>query len=146
MKKSAKHFTRTKQRPAGGASLLLVIASAFGLVALIWGVFQLYLVMGGSREVRNAVDAGALNLSKRIFELRIPTDPSYNDVADSNGQIGMSNINRGWGKAYLINANAQQMQSDNQVGPAAISNADSAFQTAENLNNTLFGEVTCRQK
>jgi hypothetical protein len=146
MTKARKQFSLTKQRTTSGASLLLVIACAFGLIAMVWGVFQLYLVLGGSREVRNAVDAGALNLSKRIFELRVPTDPAFSDVADSNGHIGMSNINRVWGKAYLINANTQQMQSDNQLGQAAQGNADAAYQTAENINNALFAEVTCRQK
>ncbi len=136
----------TQVRTASGASLYLVIASAVGLVALLYGAFQLYMIMGGSREVRNAVDAGALNLSKRIFELRVPTDPAYSDVADTNGHIGMSNINRVWGKAYLINANAQQMQVDNQLGPAALGNADASYQTAQNLNNALFAEVSCRQK
>src|ERR1700722_5511612 len=101
MKQITKKFIYNNQRTAGGASLFLVILSAFGLIVLVWGVFQVYLVLGGSREVRNSVDAGALNLSKRIFELRVPVDPNYQDVADSNGQIGMSNINRVWGKAYL---------------------------------------------
>jgi hypothetical protein len=145
MRESRKPHNKIEKRSSSGASLYLVIACAFALIALIWGVFQLYLVMGGSREVRNAVDAGALNLSKRIFELRVPADPSYRDVADSNGQVGMSNINRVWGKAYLINANAQQMQADGQLGNSALGNADSAYQTAENINNSLFAEVSSRK-
>jgi len=137
---------RRRQRTAAGASLILVIFCALGLVALVVGVFQLYRLMGGSREVRNAVDAGALNLSKRIFELRVPADSNYNDVADSNGQVGMSNINRVWGKAYLINANIQQMQADGQLGPAGLGNGDAAYQAAQNINDQLYQEVSCRQK
>jgi hypothetical protein len=149
MQNHRRHQIKSRQkgrgaRTAAGASLILVIFCALGLIALVWGVFQLYLVLGGSREVRNAVDAGALNLSKRVFELRVPTDGVYGDVADSNGQIGMSNINRVWGKAYLINANVQQMQADGQLGDAAQGNAEAAYQSAENINNTLFAAVTCR--
>lgn len=135
----------TTKRTASGASIYLVVICAFALIALVYGVFQLFLVMGGSREVRNSVDAGALNLSKRIFEIRVPASPEFTDVADSQGQVGMSNINRVWGKAYLINGNAQEMQIDNQLGPAALGNADTAYQAAENINNTLFGAVTSRQ-
>jgi hypothetical protein len=130
-----------KQRSTYGASLYLIIACGFGLVLLIYALFQLSMIMGGSRQVRNAVDAGALNVSKRMMEIRVPVDPNYADVADTNGKVGMSNINRLWGKAYLINANIEEMQKSQQLGPKASGNGDTSYQIAQRLNDALFAEI-----
>lgn len=129
------------RRTTRGASLYLIIACGFGLVLLIYGLFQLSMIMGGSRQVRNAVDAGALNVSKRMMEIRVPTNENYADVADTQGKIGMSNVNRLWGKAYLINANIEDMQKNSQLGPKASTNGDSAYQSAQRINDALFTEL-----
>ncbi len=133
--------SKRARRRQSGASLLLIIACAFGLVLLIYGLFQLTMIMGGSRQVRNAVDAGALNVSKKMMEIRVPTDPKYADVADTNGKFGMSNVNRLWGKAYLINANLEEMQKSGRAGPAASGNGDTAYQIAQTVNDQLFAEL-----
>ncbi|HND69231.1 MAG TPA: hypothetical protein PL112_20670, partial [Candidatus Obscuribacter sp.] len=78
-------------RQARGAALGLVIVSAFLLVACIFGLFQLSMLMGGSRQVRNAVDAGVLNISKRIVEVKIPVTDKFKDVGDSTGSVSLSN-------------------------------------------------------
>jgi len=134
-------YRENAKRSQSGASLLLIIACAFGLVLLIYGLFQLSMIMGGSRQVRNAVDAGALNVSKKMMEIRVTTDPKYADVSDTNGKVGMSNVNRLWGKAYLINANLEEMQKSGRAGPSASSNGDTAYQLAQNVNDQLFNEL-----
>jgi hypothetical protein len=130
-------------RSQRAASLILVIACGFGLMALIYGLFSLAMFLGGSRQVRNAADAGALNVSRKMMDIRVPTDPKYADVADTNGKVGMSNVNRLWGKAYLINANLEEMQKSGQAGPKASGNGDSAYQIAQTVNDTLYSEIAC---
>ncbi|MBA4075367.1 MAG: hypothetical protein C0508_10005, partial [Cyanobacteria bacterium PR.023] len=66
-----------KRRSQRAASLILVIACGFGLMALIYGLFTLAMFLGGSRQVRNAADAGALNVSRKMMDIRVPTDPKY---------------------------------------------------------------------
>lgn len=129
-------------RQARGAALGLVIVSAFLLVACILGLFQLSMLMGGSRQVRNAVDAGVLNISKRIVEVKIPVTEKFTDVADSTGSVSLSNVNRIWGKAYLINANAEAMKADGQANSDTQAGADGAYALARNLNDALFNQVS----
>lgn len=125
-----------------GAALGLVIASTVVIVLLILALFQMGMLMGGSRQVRNAVDAGVLNLSTRIMEVRVPVSADYRDVADSTGNVGLSNINRIWGKAYLVNANQESMQTAGQSTGASQAAAQTAFQSAQSMNNTLYGRLT----
>ncbi|MDP3510297.1 MAG: hypothetical protein Q8T09_20170 [Candidatus Melainabacteria bacterium] len=139
---SSKHSkNRKKRRSETAASLILVIACGFGLMALIYGLFSLAMFLGGSRQVRNAADAGALNVSRKMMDIRVPTDPKYADVADTNGKVGMSNVNRLWGKAYLINANLEEMQKSGQAGPKATGNGDAAYQIAQTVNDNLYSEL-----
>jgi hypothetical protein len=130
-----KSYSRT--RNAKGAGFIVIIICAFALIALIWGAFQLMLVMGGSREVRNAVDTAVLNVSKHATDLEVPTPAGFDDVANSNGQVSISNISRIWGKAFLINANQQEMLNDQQASNSALANADNAYQATQNTNNAL---------
>ena len=106
-----KHLRRNR-----GASILLIVMAGFLLVAMAYGMFQLAMLLGGSRQVRNTTDAAVLNIARRITDVRVGTNPAYADVADSNGQVGVSNINRVWGKAYLISANIDEMAKNGQLG------------------------------
>lgn len=135
------HKCKAPQRNHGAATGL-VIVSTFLLIICIVGLFQLSMIMGGSRQVRNAVDAGVLNISKRIIEVKVPANPQYKDVADSTGNVGISNINRIWGKAYLVNANAESMKADGQAGSNTETAAEAAFGHAKNLNDMLFNKVS----
>jgi hypothetical protein len=101
-----------KIRGNKGASLGLIAMGALLVIIAIFAAFQLALYMGGSRELRNSVDAAALNVSKRMIEVKVKPDPMYNDIADSTGNVGLMNINRLWAKAYLINANQEAMQKE----------------------------------
>lgn len=125
-----------------GAALGLVIICAFLIVLSIWGLFQMGMVMGGSRQVRNGVDAGVLNISKRIIEVKVPAQDKYVDVADSTGNVGMSNINRVWGKAFLINANTEAMTQDGQASGTTTAAAEGAFDQAKAINDQLFNRVS----
>ncbi len=131
----------SRTRNAKGAGLIVVIICAFALIALIWGAFQLMLTMGGSREVRNAVDTAVLNVSKHAPDLDVPAPGGFGDVANSNGGVSISNIARVWGKAFLINANFQEMKNDQQNGNSAEIDADNAYQATQNTNNALASRL-----
>lgn len=133
MRKSARRET--------GSSVFLIALFALVLVALVWVGFEYVMMLRHSRQARNTVDAAVLNIAKRAPESRIPCDVLYNDVADSDGKVGLSNINRVWGKAYLINANVQDMRDEEVASDDAVSHADTAYKIAEWMNNRLQAKL-----
>lgn len=141
----SQHATRKMRRKERGASILLIVMAAFLLTAMAYGMFQLAMLLGGSRQVRNTTDAAVLNIARRITDVRVATQPAYTDVADSNGLIGVSNINRVWGKAYLISANIDEMAKNGQLGNgSAQGNGEVAYQVAKNINDELYDQVSSR--
>lgn len=117
-------------------TLLIIIA--------LGAAFQLMIYLGGSQELKNSVDAGSLNVAMRASEIRVPAPPEggYSDVADCNGRVGLSNINRVWGKAYLINANAQEMGNNGYSNDAVSESSRSAYNLATRLNDQLYNALT----
>jgi len=128
-------------RTRRGASIILVALCAIGLVILVYLSFHLALIMGGSREVRNAVDAAVLNVGKRVPQLKVPAN-IFADCADSAGFIGMSNISRVWGKAYLINANVEGMRYEGLLTGSASDAADKVYSAAQQVNDNLRAQLT----
>ena len=129
-----------------GASLVIVVALLFLLLTIGVATFQLAMLLGGSRELRHSVDAAVLNVSKRATENKVPCGlgTGYDDVADSTGMVGLSNINRLWGKAYLINANEESMLKAGYSSGDSASNASAAFTAAQQLNDSLFNMLTSK--
>lgn len=130
------------RRNSQGASMIVVAIAAGFLIILLFIVFQFLTLTSGSREVRNAVDAAALNVSKRVGELRVKLDDQFNDVGDSCGQVSIANINRVWGKAYLINANAEAMTKEGTTNQYTAQNADEAYRMAQTANDRLVNSIT----
>jgi hypothetical protein len=124
-----------------GASILLVAACAVLLIFAAYFGFRYCMLLGGSNEVRNAVDAAALNVSKRASEIKVPATGTYNDCGDNYHQIGLANINRVWGKAFLINANQQDMLQTGTAGGASGGNAETAYAQAQNINDLLAQQL-----
>ena len=149
MKRIKKSFRRVGEsglRRSRGASFALVIAGAFLLLVVGVAAFQLAMYLGGSRELRHSVDAAVLNVSKRATENKVlcGVGTGYDDVADSTGMVGLSNINRVWGKAYLINANEDSMVKGGYGSGASSANASAAFLGAQQLNDNLFNMLTSK--
>jgi hypothetical protein len=134
-----------RRRLSRGASLALVIAFAGFLIVCAIAALQLSNMFGASEEARNGVDAGALNVAVRAVEVKVPPQSIYGDCADTSGGIGMTNINRVWGKSLLINANVQSMTNEKQAGETALSNAQQAFAGAQTINNELFTTLTSKE-
>ncbi len=133
-------------RSSSGASLALVAVCAFVLVLFMVFCFRLIMYLGGVQELNNTADAAALNVAKRAMDVR--TSPSvtdygyiYNDCCDSQGLIGLHNINRVWGKAYMINANVEEMTANQQNSNAATDAANNAFVAAQAINDDLYAQV-----
>lgn len=138
---SSNRLHRKNNRTARGASIILVALCAVGLVILIYLSFHMTLILGGSREVRNAVDAAVLNVSKRVPQLKVKPN-IFVDCADSAGGIGMSNISRVWGKTFLINANVEGMRYDGMLTSAASDAADKSYSAAQQVNDNLRADLT----
>jgi len=142
MRKAKLHNTRKTSLRERGVSLVLVVVSAGFLIILVFIAFQFYTLNSSSREVRNAVDAAALNVSKQVSTLKVNISDHFSDVSDKGGLVGMSNINRVWGKAYLINANAEAIQKEGLANSYTTQNADEAYRIARQANDSLVDAVT----
>jgi hypothetical protein len=134
-------LSRRTMRTKRGASLALVAACAAGLMLLIFGCFQIAMLFSGGQDVRNTIDAGALNVSKRVFELKNSPPPDFADCADTTGAVGLANINRVWGKAALETANEVSMETENLSTNVSKQNVTTAFQDAQTLNDNLYGTL-----
>lgn len=131
------------RRNRGSTLGLVAMCALLVILALVAG-FQLMVYFGSSQELKNSVDAGSLNVAMRAAEIRVPAPPAteYDDVADCNGRVGISNINRVWGKAYLINANAEEMNNSGYATSDSATSAKSAYTLATQLNNQLYNALT----
>ncbi|MCA9815821.1 MAG: hypothetical protein KC652_11955 [Cyanobacteria bacterium HKST-UBA01] len=138
----AKPILKKRGRSEKGASIALAAAFFFVCVLLIYFGFNMSVLMGGSRQVRNAVDAAVLNVAKRQIETKVKSNNAFADVADSTGNIGISNINRVWGKALLVNANAEEIQKAGLANGSTMGNAATSYQMAKQLNDGLAEKLT----
>lgn len=131
-------------RSQSGISIILASVCAVLIALLLYLAFHFGILMSGSREVRNAVDASVLNVSRRVNEIRVEPQGVYGDCADTSGTIGMSNINRVWGKAYLINANVESMKKEGLSNPETEQNAGFAYQEAQQTNDDLYSRLVSK--
>ncbi len=137
------HSARThRRRPQLGAVSGMVAVCAFILVLVIVAVVQMSMKMSSSQMVRNSVDAGVLNIATHVPDLKSGTGgANFSDCNDKTGGIGLTNINRVWGKVLLINANAQEMAATGQAGLSSGS-ASTAMSGAEDLTTGLQSKLT----
>ncbi|MBI2809562.1 MAG: hypothetical protein HYX67_01845 [Candidatus Melainabacteria bacterium] len=131
-------------RAKRGSTLGLVAMCTLLIIIALGAAFQLMIYLGSSQELKNSVDAGSLNVAMRASEIRVPAPrvSGYDDVADCNGRVGLSNINRVWGKAYLINANAQDMGNTGYSNGDVSASSKSAYDLATRLNDQLYNALT----
>jgi hypothetical protein len=127
-----------------GATLGLVAALAFVLILIAMALFSLTMLLGGSRETRDAVDSGALNVGKQALSITVSPNSAdeqqFLDVADSNGNFGLKNINRVWGQAMLAAINATAMQAE-APSAQATSDAQSLETAAQDISSRLSQQL-----
>lgn len=132
---------RRSRRRGQQGSLFLVVLLALLCCGLIYLGFQYALYLGASRQVRNAVDASVLNISKRVVEIKVNPNAAYTDCTDTSGTISIATLNRIWAKAYLINANVDEMRHERLETYSAIAAADLAYDMAQQVNDSLSASV-----
>jgi len=135
-------------RQQKGSTLALVAALAFVFVLIGIFLFNMSMLLGGSRETRNAVDAGALNVGKEALTINVsaqtPYEQQFNDVADSSGNFNLCNINRVWAKAMLASINESAMESEAPNTNTALSTADAEILQlgAKSISDRLAQKLT----
>jgi hypothetical protein len=124
----------------GPAELALLNADGSSVKEILICAF-----FGGAKEISNAVDAGTLNVGKKSFEVKVGAQSldekmQFKDLEDSQGQFGLTNINRVWGKALLSAANVAAMSNAEKTAQAQ-NNADKLFSAAEGISNRLADKL-----
>ena len=79
-----------------------------------------------------------------MIEVKVPPDPEYNDCADSTGGVGLTNINRVWAKAYLINANEEAMAKEGYSNGESNGSASTSYQKAQSTNDQLHSMLSSK--
>ena len=133
-------FLDNKKRQTTGATLALLAASSFLFVILGLGFCYLVFLMGGSREARNAHDAGTLNAGKSAPLVQISGTGSENEVygaISESGRYSLKSINRGWGHCLLTMLNSRSMNMKGQGSRASTANEEKAWHAAEAISNRL---------
>jgi hypothetical protein len=141
------------RRHKKGSITAFGVVLAMVLVVLGGGFLFFILFMGGQREVKNAVDAGMLNIGKQVQDnISVTLSPSEDqrcfldvttDTIDSSaigdGKVDLRRINRVWGEAMLMAINADAAGGNAGSG---TSNAQSACQGAKDLSDALSDKLT----
>ena len=67
---------RYLRKSKGSAFAIVAVCALLIIIAIVSG-FRMSVFLGGSQEMKNSVDAGALNVAKRVFEIKAnPTSSS----------------------------------------------------------------------
>lgn len=127
-------------RAQNGGMLPVVLICVAVLVMILVGAFTLSLIFSGEQKVRSVVDAGALMVAQNAPNLKVKPPALYADCADSEGKIGLMNINRVIGKAMMIAMNAQDMKTSGQTG-SSDGSASQALSEAESVEDQVRNKV-----
>lgn len=133
-----------KLRSQVGAMMGIVIASTLVFVILVIGIIQITMLFGGSREVANAVDAGALNTGKQAPTITIDVgggdEGQFDDVSDDS-KFNLKNINRMWAKCLLCLMNEKAMQEEGYSTGQSSGNANKLYTAAQSLSDKLTSKL-----
>ena len=140
------------RRHKKGSITAFGVVLAMVLVVLGGGFLFFILFMGGQREIKNAVDAGMLNIGKQVQDnisvnlngsenqmcfLDVTTDTIDNSKFGDT-KVDLRRINRVWGEAMLMAINAQAAGGDAGSGAG---HAQQACQGAEEISNALADKL-----
>ncbi len=132
-------------RNVKGAIIPLVLVSTLVFIGLGFLFLQTIVCFGSSVEVRNATDAGALNLGRKATTLRVKVEQQaereFEDVAADDGSFGLDNINRVWAVALLAAINVEAMRNNGQSSYEAEEHCRVLFDAASSLARRLNGQL-----
>jgi hypothetical protein len=133
----------TNLRNKNGAMMGFIIVSLIVLIILAVAFFQFSMLIGGNRELANAVDSGTLNTGRLATTVKVEIQPGtfqeqFSDVAEDNGKsFSLESINRMWAKCLLCLMNEKAMESEQSSNSASATHAGSLFQAASNISDRL---------
>ena len=128
-----------------GAMMGIIIGAALVFIIVAIAVVQISMLIGGSREVSNAVDAGTLNAGKKAVQLKTSAnfgdESQYEDLKDESSEFGLTNINRVWAKALLCRMNNKAMKDAGQSTGTSDSHSDSLWSAAESISDRIADKL-----
>lgn len=139
---------RTQRKKGSAIAFSAVLALTLVLLGIAFVVISMY--MGGGKEIKNAVDAGALNVGRKVLDEELvavhlngdANQQFFRDVTDTgtvDGKITLRNINRVWAKALFVALNADAAGAD---GGATADNVQAAHDGALAISNNLAEKLT----
>lgn len=137
-------FTRKPSEPSRTAAGNLMIFVAAGIcmvvVVAIVCIFTLVL-MGGSTQLQNAVDSGALSVARRsLTEIAVKpkNDPElFEDIITAKGEVNAENYNRMVAKTYLLAINQTAMATTGQSTSESQQSVFEAFERTRTISKEL---------
>lgn len=129
-----------------GATMAFIIVAAIVFIIFAIGMVQLSMLIGGSRELSNATDAGGLNTARLAPTVKVDiqsgtTESQYSDVAEDGKSFSLKSIDRMWAKCLLCEMNAQEMHGDGYSGSDTDSHADALFDAAKSISDRLADQL-----
>lgn len=128
-----------------GSALAFSVVLALILLLVGMAFFFISMYFGGAHETKNAIDAGALNVGRKVFDVSVDLGGDANqqffqDVSD-NGQINLRNINRVWSKALLVAVNVDAASQDAGNAGNGANSVNEVFQGAQKISNNLADKL-----
>ncbi|MBX9719934.1 MAG: hypothetical protein K2X81_00940, partial [Candidatus Obscuribacterales bacterium] len=138
-----------KNRLSRGSALVIVMISTLVLIILGVGFITISKILGGGREMQNAVDSGALNAAKTAL-IKPGTKSTSDDEAQflgfspndgTNPDYYLGNINRLWGQAMLVSLNEKAMELEGSNAASADDNANKVVATVKTINDRIAASL-----
>jgi hypothetical protein len=133
-------------RNQNGAMMGFIVVCIIFAIILALAFVQISMLFGGSRELSNAVDAGALNTGQQAPTVKIDIqkfgdEGQYSDVAENSDSFSLKSIDRMWAKCLMCMMNEQGMQTDGYSSGTSSSHADQLFQAATSISDRLANKL-----
>lgn len=117
------------KRSQKGSALAFVGTCTVGLAALGLGLVFLMFLLGGSRQLQNATDAGSLNVAKQLIrhpqvDLQGNVEKAlFSPFSEDSGKVSLGSYNKIEGAAMLIGLNAMEIKANNPANARPVRNA-----------------------
>lgn len=135
------------RRETGGTIPIAVVVLIF-IILIGIGYFILTSILGGSRELQNAVDAGNISVATTALvapEVKLENPDEIIEFAgvaterDGEFYVNLSNINRVWAEALTTVLNAQSLGA--LGSPEAKAHSELMYRLAQNLSKRLTEQL-----
>ena len=141
---------RLKRLALRASGTVMPLAIGYLLVLAILGIFvvEINLVLGGTSELHNAVDAGGLSFVTASLQhpsIDSAQTPSSNQFWDLGPSLNLQSINRVAGFAMLVELNVAAMKQEGTLTGAATTNAQTVVTQAGSHSQNLKQAIQDQQ-